>query len=89
MENTESQNLDQSNRFKRFFSNLESCQSEHFMKIVENHVSDHAIEAICDHIETFYGVEDDEEIGMLAQVMITGVLIGKNEDSPITFIQKH
>ncbi len=74
-------------RIKSFFRTLDSCKSEHFMDIVENHISDSAIELICDHIEDFYGIEDDEEIGMLAQVMVTGMLLGKNEKEAVRFLQ--
>lgn len=65
---------------KKFFSTIESMESEAFMQKVEAIVSDDVVECICDHIEDFYGVEDDEQVGMLAQLVVTGVLLGKEEN---------
>jgi hypothetical protein len=39
------------------------------------------VEIFVRHIEKFYGIEDDEELGMLAQLMVTGYLAAKHEDS--------
>ena len=51
---------------------------EQMMSNVENYLDDEAIEIFVDHIEDFYGVEDDEELGMLAQLMVTGFIAAKN-----------
>lgn len=62
---------------KNFFEKLSDMESEQLMSIVEAHLSNDEIELFVDHIEDFYGVEDDEELGMLAQIMITGFLAAK------------
>lgn len=62
-----------------FFKTLENMQPDDMMKIVEKHLSDDEVEIFVGHIEEFYGVHDDEELGMLAQLMVTGYLAGKHE----------
>jgi hypothetical protein len=56
-------------------------QSEDMMTMVEKHLSDEDVEIFVQHIETFYGITDDEELGMLAQLMVTGYLAAKHEES--------
>jgi hypothetical protein len=46
-------------------------------KMVEQYLDEEAIEGICVHIEEFYGVDDDEQIGQLAQIMISGIVLVK------------
>ncbi len=62
-----------------FFESMGKVQPDDWMKVVEKHLSDDEVEIFVDHIEDFYGVQDDEELGMLAQIMITGYLAGKDE----------
>lgn len=64
-----------------FFTSLEKMQSEDMMSMVEKHLSDDDVEIFVQHIEAFYGITDDEELGMLAQLMVTGYLAAKHEDS--------
>jgi hypothetical protein len=64
-----------------FFNSLEKMQSEDMMTMVEKHLSDEDVEIFVQHIETFYGITDDEELGMLAQLMVTGYLAAKHEES--------
>jgi hypothetical protein len=64
-----------------FFNSLEKMQSDEMMKMVEHHLSDEDVEIFVQHIETFYGITDDEELGMLAQLMVTGYLAAKHEES--------
>lgn len=77
--------MSQNEKIKSFFENLGQVDSEKFMGVVEAHLSNDDIELICDHIEEFYGVEDDEEVGMLSQLVVTGFLLGKNETESIKF----
>jgi len=49
--------------------------------MVEKHLSDEDVEIFVHHIENFYGITDDEELGMLAQLMVTGYLAAKHESS--------
>ena len=57
-----------------FFTKIEELKSDEFMNLVEKYLSDEDIEKFVDHISDFYGIEDDEELGTLAQIMITGYL---------------
>lgn len=69
-----------------FFNSLENLQSDDMMKMVEKHLKDEDVEIFVQHIEAFYGITDDEELGMLAQLMVTGYLAAKHEES---LKQKH
>ena len=64
-----------------FFDSLEKMESDAMMTVVEKHLSDEDVEIFVHHIENFYGITDDEELGMLAQLMVTGYLAAKHEDS--------
>ena len=64
-----------------FFDKLEKMESEDMMAMVEKHLKDDDVELFVQHIEAFYGISDDEELGMLAQLMVTGYLAAKHEDS--------
>ena len=64
-----------------FFASLEKLDSEAMMTLVEKHLSDEDVETFVQHIEQFYGITDDEELGMLAQLMVTGYLAAKHEAS--------
>jgi hypothetical protein len=64
-----------------FFQSLEKLESEDMMSMVEKHLQDEDVEIFVNHIETFYGITDDEELGMLAQLMVTGYLAAKHEES--------
>lgn len=64
-----------------FFESLEKLNSESMMQMVEKYLSDDDVEIFVNHIESFYGINDDEELGMLAQLIVTGYLAAKHEDS--------
>ena len=64
-----------------FFESLEKLDSDAMMNLVGKHLSDEDIEIFVRHIEEFYGITEDEELGMLAQLMVTGYLAAKNEGS--------
>lgn len=64
-----------------FFKSLEEMDSEEMMSVVERHLKDEDVEIFVRHIEEFYGISDDEELGMLAQLMVTGYLAAKHEES--------
>ena len=63
-----------------FFDKLSKMESEELMSLVEAHLSNDEVEMFVDHIEDFYGIEDDEQLGMLAQIMITGYLAAKQKN---------
>jgi len=60
-----------------YFESLKDLNAEQLMSSIEQYIDDEAIEIFVDHIEDFYGVEDDEELGMLAQLMISGFVAAK------------
>ncbi len=60
-----------------YFESIKELNVEQLMARVESHLDDEAIEIFVEHLEDFYGVEDDEELGMLAQIMISGFLAAK------------
>jgi hypothetical protein len=62
-----------------FFQSIENLDSDQMMKLVGEYLSDEDIEIIVEHIENFYGVNDDEELGMLAQLVVTGYIAAKSE----------
>ena len=64
-------------KLEKYLTKLEDLESEDIMALVEKHLSDDSVELICEHIEDFYGLEDDEEIGHLAQIMIAGFVMGR------------
>ena len=66
------------NELEKFFEKISKMESEELMSLVEAYLSNEQIELFVDHIEDFYGVEDDEQLGMLAQIMVTGYLAAKN-----------
>jgi hypothetical protein len=68
---------------RQFLKGLENLDSDQMMLLVERFLSDDDIEIFVEHIEEFYGIQDDEELGMLAQLMVTGYLAAKNEESAL------
>jgi len=62
-----------------FFKSIETIESDDMMKLVESQLSDEDVEIFVQHIESFYGINDDEELGMLAQLVVTGYLAAKHE----------
>lgn len=73
---TEKQNI-----LTAFFKSLEGIKSEDMMQLVEKHLKDEDVEVFVQHIEEFYGINEDEELGMLAQLMVTGYLAAKYEEN--------
>lgn len=64
-----------------FFESLEKLDSDAMMNLVGKHLSDEDVEIFVQHIEQFYGITDDEELGMLAQLMVTGYIAARHETS--------
>jgi hypothetical protein len=63
---------EQKDKLDTYFEKLEKMKSEDMMSLVDKYLDEEAIEIFVDHIEEFYGVEDDEQLGSLAQIMISG-----------------
>lgn len=66
-----------------FFQRLDGMDADSMTAMVEKQLSDDELELFVRHIEDFYGIEDEEELGMLAQVMVTGYLAAKSEMGPL------
>lgn len=69
--------LMQNNKLQAFFDSLSNLDNEQIMELVDQNISSDTIEIFVNHIENFYGIEDDEELGMLAQLVVTGYLAHK------------
>ena len=65
------------NKLESYFEKLEKFSGDKMMELVSRYLDDEDIEVLCNHIEDFYGVDDDEEIGMLAQIMVSGYVMAK------------
>lgn len=65
--------------FTRFFDSMNDMDADAMTALVEKHLSDDELELFVRHIEDFYGIEDEEELGTLAQIMVTGYLAAKSE----------
>lgn len=63
-----------------FFESLDKMESEDMMKLTESYLNDEELDLFVQHIEKFYGITDEEELGMLAQLVITGYLAAKHEE---------
>lgn len=63
-----------------FFDSLEKMESEEMMKLTETYLNDEELDLFVQHIEKFYGINEEEEVGMLAQLVITGYLAAKHEE---------
>lgn len=64
-------------KLEDYFEKLGKMKSEDMMALVDQYLDEEAIEIIIDHIEDFYGVEDDEQLGSLAQIMISGFVAAR------------
>lgn len=66
-----------SDKLDSFFSKFSSLNTDQIQKLVETYLSDEDLETMIEHLEEFYGIEDDEELGTLCQIMVTGYVAAK------------
>ncbi len=66
-----------------FFEHMNSLDADTMTALVEKHLSDEDLELFVRHIEDFYGIEEEEELGHLAQIMVTGYLAAKAEQGQL------
>lgn len=71
-------NDDQRINLQSFFEKITTFKPDDFAQLVENHLSDEDIELFVDHLEDFYGITDEEDLGTMAQIMITGFIAGRS-----------
>ncbi len=64
-------------KISKFFEEVQNFDSDAFMKLTTEHLSEEEVEIFADFIEDFYGVDDDEEVTSLTQVMVLGYLCAK------------
>ncbi len=62
-----------------FFEGMNALDADSMTALVEKHLDDDDLELFVRHLEDFYGIEEEEELGMLAQIMVTGYLAAKSE----------
>lgn len=60
-----------------YLESLGEKSAEQIGKTIESYLDDEAVEMFVDHIEDFYGIEDDEQLGMLTQLMVSGYVAAK------------
>lgn len=64
--------------FSQFFDDIENNSSEDFMDMIEKELSDEKeLDLFSLHLEEYYGIQDDDELDALLQIMLTGYLAGK------------
>jgi hypothetical protein len=64
----------------RFFESMSAMDADTMTALVEKQLSDDDLELFVRHLEDFYGIEEEEEeLGTLAQIMVTGYLAAKAE----------
>ena len=68
-------NLD---KLTSFFETIHNLPDEEMVSLVEANLPDDAIEVFIDHIHQFYGIEDEEQLGLLAQLMVVGFMSGQH-----------
>lgn len=66
---------------ENYLDSLQNLESDQIVKKIEKYLDDEAIEIFVSHLEEFYGIEDDEELGMLSQIMVSGYVAAKEIDS--------
>jgi len=64
-------------KLDNYFESIKNLSAEELMSKVDSYLDDEAIEIFVEHIEDFYGIEDDEQLGMLAQIMVSGFVAAK------------
>jgi hypothetical protein len=64
-------------KLENWFVNVEKLDSDQMMKLVEKHLDEETIELFVDHLEEFYGIDDDDQLGMLAQIMVSGFVAAR------------
>lgn len=67
----------------QFFEQMNSLDADTMTALVEKQLSDEDLELFVRHIEDFYGIEEEEELGHLAQIMVTGYLAAKAEQGQL------
>jgi hypothetical protein len=58
---------------------MSAMDADTMTALVEKQLSDDDLELFVRHLEDFYGIEEEEELGTLAQIMVTGYLAAKAE----------
>lgn len=64
-------------KLEDFFIALEEKSNDEIADLMAKYLDAEATEIFADHIEEFYAVKDDDELAILAQIMVTGFLAGK------------
>jgi hypothetical protein len=68
---------DLKDKLQHYLDGLQKLSNDEVMQKVEKYLDDEGIEIFVDYLEDFYGINDDEELGLLAQIMISGFVVAK------------
>lgn len=60
-----------------YFDKQREKNADQLVATIDKYLDDEAVEIFVEHIEDFYGIEDDEQLGMLTQIMISGFVAAK------------
>ncbi len=64
-------------QIEAFFNRISAFDSDQMMSLVDQYLTAEEIELFVDYIEDFYGIKDEEELGLMAQVIICGYVCAK------------
>lgn len=68
---------DQKDKLVEYFDGQKEKNADHLVATIDKYLDDEAVEIFVEHIEEFYGIEDDEQLGMLTQIMVSGFVAAK------------
>ncbi len=72
-------------KLQQYFEELNTVTPEDMTRRIEKELGDEELELFVRHIEDFYGIEDDEEIGLLTQLMVCGYMARVALEEPASF----
>ena len=72
-------------RLKAFLKETQSLSENEFETLIEQNFDDETFEILIEHLEDFFGIQDEEQLAFLTQVMIKGLMAGlflNSDDEP-------
>jgi hypothetical protein len=72
-------------KLQNYFEELNAISPDEMGQRIEKELNDEELELFVRHIEDFYGIEDDEEIGLLTQLMVCGYMARVALEEPKSF----
>jgi hypothetical protein len=62
---------------KNALSDLEKLNGENFEEFIDNNFESDSVEDMAEYIAQSYGLENDDEITLLTEILIKGFILGK------------